>query len=83
LLWQRWKVFHRFGYWSDNDPVSIGRYYIPNEGVREQMGTSMDVSKTVPFCGKCMRVVEDNMRATVMYLQAENGTLVIKATAPL
>jgi hypothetical protein len=63
---------------SSNDPVEVPRYYIPNEGVREYIGTPMDVSKEVPFCGVCMRAVEDNLRATILYLQAESGRLSIK-----
>jgi hypothetical protein len=58
--------------------AKIDRFYIPNEGVRKHMGTSMDVSKTMPFCVECMRAVEDNFRATILYLQAENGLLAIK-----
>jgi hypothetical protein len=33
--------------------------------------------QTVWFCHFCMRAIEDNFRATVLYLQAENGTVSI------
>ena len=30
------------------------------------------------FCHSCMKAVENNLRATILYLQAENGRLAIK-----
>jgi hypothetical protein len=62
----------------NNKPVDIDRYYIPNENVREHIGTGMDVSQVVPFCADCMRRVEDNLRATIIYIQSENDLLEIK-----
>jgi hypothetical protein len=62
----------------NNDPVDMPRYYIPNDGVRECNGTPLDPSEIVPFCGTCMRAVEDNLRATILGLQAENGLLAIR-----
>ena len=62
--------------------VDVGRYYIPNYNTRHFMGKGqMDVTKIVPFCRTCMRTVEDNMRATILYLQAENAQLAIKDAA--
>ena len=59
--------------------VDIGRYYIPNYKTRHFIGKGqMDVTKIVPFCRTCMRTVEDNLRATILYLQAENAQLAIK-----
>jgi hypothetical protein len=59
--------------------VDIGRYYIPNYRVRHFVGNGqIDVTKIVPFCATCMRRVEDNLRATILYLHAENGQLAIK-----
>ena len=59
--------------------VDIGRYYVPNYRVRHFVGKGQtDVTKIVPFCATCMRRVEDNLRATILYLQAENGQLAIK-----
>lgn len=46
------------------------RYYIPNEFTRE---SPMGELNEVPFCADCMRTVEDNFRATIRYLQHENG----------
>lgn len=63
----------------NNEPLQIDRFYIPNQGVRDHIGTSMDVSRKLAFCGACMRAVEDNFRATILYLQAENGQLIVKS----
>jgi hypothetical protein len=50
------------------------RIYIPNQGVRERFGTGDEPEYVgeVWFCSKCMRAIEDNLRATVLYLQSEN-----------
>jgi hypothetical protein len=66
----------------NNNPVEVERLYIPNETVREHIGTGMDVSREAPFCAKCMRAVEDNFRATIMYLQSENNLLAIAPVNP-
>ena len=47
------------------------RYYIPNQSVRESPEGTV---KEIWFCHSCMRAVEDNMRATIAYLQAECGS---------
>lgn len=44
------------------------RYYIPNQFARS---SPMGEVHEVPFCGTCIRVVEDNFRATIRYLQHE------------
>lgn len=46
-----------------------GRYYIPNQNVRN--ASTGDI-KDIWFCKKCMRSIEDNLRATILYLQHEN-----------
>lgn len=53
------------------------RYYIPNDAVRKTAGTSLDPTEKVSFCGDCMRKVEDNLRATILYLQSENGLMTV------
>lgn len=58
------------------------RYYIPNQSVREAMGTPMDPTETIPFCGTCIRRVEDAVRATILYIQAENGRVAVHPTEP-
>ncbi|NOH03696.1 MAG: hypothetical protein HND47_17905 [Chloroflexi bacterium] len=54
------------------------RYYIPNQTVRAsllQMPDMMgEVVHEVYFCHDCMRKVEDNLRATIAYLQTENAS---------
>lgn len=47
------------------------RYYIPNQGARERSETTHDTW----FCHPHMRAVEDAVRATILYHQAENGVM--------
>jgi hypothetical protein len=61
-----------------DDLVQLPRYYLPNEGARDPAHLA-DLHE-IPFCGACMRPVEDAVRATILYLQAENGRLSIKQT---
>ena len=58
------------------------RYYIPNEAVRDAMGTPMDPTEIIPFCATCMRRVEDAIRATVLYIQAETGRVAVRPIKP-
>jgi hypothetical protein len=55
--------------------ITGGRLYLPNQSVRESVGTGHPHTglQEVPFCSGCMRHVEDALRATVLYLQSENG----------
>jgi hypothetical protein len=73
----RWSIVLAVG--ANNKPDETERYYVPNQGVRQFIGTDTDVSKAVPFCPSCMRSIEDNLRATILYMQAENGRLSIKS----
>jgi hypothetical protein len=51
--------------------VQIPRYYIPNQSVRQVEDEGLPpVTNEVPFCGKCMRAVEDSLRATILNLQS-------------
>lgn len=43
------------------------RLYLPNQDAR-LVG---EVLQEVWFCRRCMRIIEDNFRATVIYLQLE------------
>lgn len=52
------------------------RYYLPNQHARDPKFPS--VINDVYFCVDCMRSVEDALRATILYLQAENDQLSIK-----
>jgi hypothetical protein len=63
-----------------HDSLEIPRLYIPNQAVREEMEKQggFQVAGEKWFCHPCMRIVEDNLRATILYLQAENGLLAIK-----
>jgi hypothetical protein len=53
-------------------PNNVGdkpRYYIPNQMVRQDTMADAEVL----FCHRCMRMIEDNLRATIMYLQSEGN----------
>jgi hypothetical protein len=58
-------------------PAKHRRYYIPNDSVRKEIGTQFDVTEEVHFCPTCIRAVEDSMRATILYLQAESGLVTV------
>jgi hypothetical protein len=56
--------------------VAIPRYYLPNQHARNPKFPP--VVDEIHFCRKCMRSVEDAVRSTILYLQAENDQLSIK-----
>jgi hypothetical protein len=56
--------------------VALPRYYLPNQHARDPKFPT--VIEEIPFCKKCMRSVEDTLRATILYLQAENDQISIK-----
>jgi hypothetical protein len=56
--------------------VALPRYYLPNQHARNP--EFPQVIEDVHFCEDCMRPVEDAVRATILYLQAENDQLSIK-----
>lgn len=58
------------------------RYYVPNEAVRDVMGTGMDPTEEIAFCGSCIRKVEDAMRATILYIQAEHDRVKLRPIEP-
>ena len=47
--------------------VTDGRLYLPNQFAR----SDPDAFEEVWFCKCCIRAIEDNLRATIMYLRAE------------
>jgi hypothetical protein len=55
-----------------SDRRNSPRWYLPNQSVREH---PTDVMQEIWFCHPCMRAVEDNLRATIAYLQAEGGAV--------
>jgi hypothetical protein len=56
--------------------VALPRYYLRNQHARNPDFPS--VIEEVHFCVACMRSVEEAVRATILYLQAENDQLSIK-----
>jgi len=56
------------------------RYYLPNEFVRNEVPEGASDIQEVSFCATCMRTIEDNLRATILYLRAENGVVAVKPT---
>ncbi len=49
------------------------RVYLPNQITRNPPVEMKPNFREVPFCAECMRKVEDNLRATIQYLQSEHG----------
>ena len=49
------------------------RLYLPNQLVREKGDLPGPKPEEVGFCSTCMRKIEDNLRATVLYLQSESS----------
>lgn len=55
-----------------SDELLGERIYLPNQHARKHKG----VLRKMAFCKRCMRKVEDAVRAQVLYLRAENGKLI-------
>lgn len=55
---------------GSDDPDGM-RWYIPNQSVRDTPPGIHNPIQEVWFCWACMRKVEDNLRATIGYLQKE------------
>jgi ribosomal protein L28 len=51
------------------------RWYIPNQVARTITDGIRSRIEKVWFCSDCIRKVEDNLRATITYLQIENDIL--------
>ncbi len=54
--------------------VTGDRLYLPNQLCRDndpEYASVRNSPKEVSFCGKCMKKLEDNFRATVQYIQSE------------
>lgn len=65
----------------NNAPNKLPRFYLPNQHVRNPpVGPSP--GEEVAFCQACMRTVEDNLRATMLYLQSEADRLSIREAKP-
>jgi hypothetical protein len=56
--------------------IALPRYYLPNQHARDPKFPAK--IEQVAFCADCMRAVEDSIRATILYLQAENDQLSVK-----
>lgn len=63
---------------SDPNEEKNPRFYIPNQNVREEHTKKGGLINEVWFCHDCMRILEDNFRATLLYLQVENELLELK-----
>jgi|GEM_PF-4143269 len=57
---------------SDGD-TGDAIFHLPNQRVREMQGTSFDNTRQVPFCHKCVREVEGNLRRTINTLAEKHG----------
>lgn len=56
--------------------VAQPRYYLPNQHARNP--EFPQVVEEIFFCAECMRAVEDAVRSTILYRQAESNQLSIK-----
>jgi hypothetical protein len=54
-------------------PFEPSRVYLPNQLVRERAITDKGLINELWFCHECMRKIEDNLRATILYLKTENN----------
>jgi hypothetical protein len=52
--------------------ITGGRIYLPNQAVRAEGTPRHPGYGEVAFCASCMRTIEDNLRATILYIQSEN-----------
>ena len=59
-----------------NRLLATPRHYLPNQHARDPKFPA--IVEDIHFCSDCMRPVEDALRATILYLQAENDQLSIK-----
>jgi hypothetical protein len=60
--------------------LDLARFYLPNQGFRDPDGPPPEAQKQIKetwFCAECMRAVEDAVRATILYRQAESLSLKI------
>lgn len=63
--------------------LHIPRYYIPNQNVRRAGDEGFPrTTEEVPFCEKCMRAIENNLRATILGIQADNDLLSVSHKNP-
>lgn len=61
-----------------NVPLNkTARHYLPSYTNRKAIeeGVSPGRLEELPLCAPCMRTVEDNFRATILYLKSENERL--------
>lgn len=58
-------------------PMMVTRFYLSTDRLREQSQAVPDAVREVPFCQPCLDRIEDNLRATILYLQAENGVVAV------
>ncbi len=62
-------------------PVMVTRYYLSTDRLREQSQSMPDAVTEVPFCQPCLERVEDSVRATILYLQTQNGVVAVRSVA--
>lgn len=62
-------------------PVMVTRYYLSTDRLREQSQSMPDAVTEVPFCQPCLERLEDSVRATILYLQTQNGVVAVRSVA--
>lgn len=58
-------------------PAMVTRYYLSTDRLRKQSDIVPDAVREVPLCQRCLDRIDDSIRATILYLQAENGVVAI------
>lgn len=67
----------------DGPQAEVPRYYIPNQYVRSILDKDPDMVSEVAFCQAHIRILEDGLRATIRYYQAEAQLITLKPIAAI
>lgn len=62
-------------------PMMVTRYYLATDKLRAQSQSMPDAVTEVAFCQPCLDRVEDSVRATILYLQTQNGVVAVRSVA--
>jgi hypothetical protein len=57
---------------SYGELIDSARYYFPSDSNRKNEYGRHNILE-VPFCRRCMRILEDTFRASILYLQKEHN----------
>lgn len=74
----RFSILLAAGEHGEGPLEKLTRWYIPNQSFRATDATTWSEPEEVWFCHPCMRKIEDNLRATIMSIQADNNLLKVE-----